>query len=391
MNYPESLLQWIWGTLQFDPRSIRTTEGLELQIISPGILNCSDGPDYKHACCRIDGLKWYGSIEIHWKSSDWYRHDHHRNPAYDNVFLHIVIEDNMQVPVQTFHGHKPHTLNLGSYINEPLKTLFKRFDTPGLLPCAPYIGACSSNIFKKQLDKANKAYFEKKVELLMREYPSELPLSKAWYAMVTIGLFDGLGILHNRAPMRQLAEHILYKNRATLFSDNEDSFIKWVDGLAFGKGNSWSRQWHTKSCRPANHPVNRVKQAAGLYFYLSRTTFRDWLSLHNDPAELWKDILRRARYRPGKQRAAVLYTTVLLPAIYILGQLTHSTAKKNWAYNAWRQGGLRIPKSIEKVYKDAGIESDYILYNPGAIYQKKAYCDQRQCNNCEVLKSAVYS
>lgn len=391
MNYPESLLQWIWGSLQFDPRSMYTVEGHKLEIIHPGVLNNSDGPDYKRASCNIDDLEWHGSIEIHWRSNDWYRHGHHRNPDYDNVFLHIVVENNLSGAVETSRGHTPHTLILGSHLNLPLQTLFKRFDNPHILPCAPYLRAHDEEVFLKQLDKANKAYFEKKIESLMAVYPPGLPLSRAWKSMLSIGLFDGLGILHNRAPMRRLARHILYECEAAAYMNEEDKFIQWVYRLAFSKANNWTNEWHTKGCRPPNHPKTRVKQAASFYFQLNNIAFKEWLSQDSNPELLWRNMLNQSMYRPGKQRANVLYTTVFLPAIYILGQLVHSTNKKQWSYDSWRHARLRIPGSIEKVFKESGLLSNSFLYNPGTVYLKKAFCDQRQCNQCEVLKSAVYS
>ena len=64
--------------------------GERIRVIDPGLLNKDSGPDFFNAKVKIDGKTWAGNIEIHMKASDWHRHGHSSNPAYDNVILHVV-------------------------------------------------------------------------------------------------------------------------------------------------------------------------------------------------------------------------------------------------------------------------------------------------------------
>lgn len=64
--------------------------GERVQVIDPGTLNRNSGPDFFNAKIKVGSNVWAGNIEIHMRASDWHRHCHDGNPAYDNVILHVV-------------------------------------------------------------------------------------------------------------------------------------------------------------------------------------------------------------------------------------------------------------------------------------------------------------
>lgn len=71
-----------------------TKSGKSIQIISPGIINVTEGPDYLDFSFMINGKIIVGDAEFHRKSSEWYQHKHNEDKNYENVILHIVFEDN---------------------------------------------------------------------------------------------------------------------------------------------------------------------------------------------------------------------------------------------------------------------------------------------------------
>jgi hypothetical protein len=88
--------------------------GSPVEICQPGIWNkAGSGPDFQLAKIRFDGLTWFGSVEFHLKSSDWYKHQHHTDQAYENVILHVVYEYDQ--PVYSNDCLLP-TLELKSYL-----------------------------------------------------------------------------------------------------------------------------------------------------------------------------------------------------------------------------------------------------------------------------------
>ena len=42
-------------------------------------------------------MLWFGDVEIHLKSSEWYAHRHHEDEYYDAVILHVVYEEDVEV------------------------------------------------------------------------------------------------------------------------------------------------------------------------------------------------------------------------------------------------------------------------------------------------------
>ena len=87
---PEILLHYIWQKRIWSGFPQLTTDGKPIEVISVGQYNIHAGPDFSHAHIRIDGQDWVGNIEIHVHASDWYKHRHHTDAAYNTTILHVV-------------------------------------------------------------------------------------------------------------------------------------------------------------------------------------------------------------------------------------------------------------------------------------------------------------
>ena len=89
----ERLMQYIWQHRLWIQHNLSTVDGRRVRILDPGRLNTDSGPDFFNAKIAIDGHTWAGDVEIHVRASDWHRHGHDGDRAYDSVILHVVDRD----------------------------------------------------------------------------------------------------------------------------------------------------------------------------------------------------------------------------------------------------------------------------------------------------------
>lgn len=99
----ELIYQYLWRYRLLD-NPLALNDGTQVEVISPGILNRDAGPDFFNARLRFGPVEEAGNVEVHVRASDWYRHGHDHDPAYDSVALHVVGVDDRQVT--SCHGRK---------------------------------------------------------------------------------------------------------------------------------------------------------------------------------------------------------------------------------------------------------------------------------------------
>lgn len=92
----EEFLAFIWKYKLFEQDGLLWGNE-KIEILAPGIQNTDAGPDFLDARVRIGATLWAGTVEIHVRSSDWYRHGHDRNAAFGNVVLHVVYQNDCDV------------------------------------------------------------------------------------------------------------------------------------------------------------------------------------------------------------------------------------------------------------------------------------------------------
>lgn len=126
----EKLLHYAWKCRILPLRQLFTTDGQEVEIIDPGMSNPNAGPDFFNAKIRIGETMWVGNVEIHIRASDWYRHGHQDDKAYDNVILHVVGEADMDVEMSNGKTPPQMELPLPESLKQDYQTLLTTMDYP---------------------------------------------------------------------------------------------------------------------------------------------------------------------------------------------------------------------------------------------------------------------
>ncbi len=76
------------------PVEMSTRDGRRVRILFPGLANTGAGPDYLGAHIAFAGESpRRGDVELHLRATSWEGHGHHRNAGYNDVILHVVLED----------------------------------------------------------------------------------------------------------------------------------------------------------------------------------------------------------------------------------------------------------------------------------------------------------
>ncbi len=295
---PERLLQTVWHHQRLQRDQLQTVDGRAVRVLHPGFWNHEAGPDFRGAVIQIGQEEARsGDIEIDWERQNWQAHQHHCNPAFANVILHVVWSDGPGA------SNPLPTLALEKFVDTPLNEMqsWAGSAVAAVWPEALQ-GACSAplgQLTREQsgglLQQAALVRFQRKALAL------EIRARQAgWEQALWEGLFRALGYKQNVWPMQRVAEllprlsdagHSLLDWQARLFGVSgflEASHEKsrhhehlqtlwdhwWRERENFQEVVLPKTLWRLNGLRPANQPQRRLALAA------------HWLAWKNFPARL---------------------------------------------------------------------------------------------------------
>lgn len=208
----ERLVCCLWYTQTY-LRNLQTVDGRSVTVLSPGIWNLTEGPDFTRAALELDGGETLtGDIEIHIRSSDWQRHLHHRQPRYDGVVAHVCMWHDLQDPfVFTSAGKAIPQVELATHLTRPLARVVGRIETDdfpynrkaGFGKCAELLASLTKGQIRTLLCIAGEwRILEKSARYAewMREATPEEVLYR--------GFMEALGYPSNKSAFFTLAERV---------------------------------------------------------------------------------------------------------------------------------------------------------------------------------------
>ena len=285
---PERLLQAIWRHQRLQRDRLQTADGRSVRVLHPGFVSVEGGPDFRGAVIQIgDAAPCSGDVEIDLRAAGWHAHGHDRNPAFQNVLLHVVWDDARPMP------DAPPALTLSHSLDAPIAELglWLENDPPRVLP-ENLRGQCC--VALRELDETRQGRILGAAARVRFHAKAEQFRSRArhagWEQALWEGLFRALGYKHNLWPMQHLAElrprwrrgaEPAFALQARLLGlsgllpeelpraqKSADSYLRrvwdcwWRERDEFGDCILPRAVWKFHGLRPANHPQRRLALAA---------------------------------------------------------------------------------------------------------------------------------
>ena len=414
----EDLLHFVWRTKRFDLSDLKTTEGEEIQIQSFGEHNTHAGPDFFNAKIKIGETLWAGNVEMHLKSSDWNKHNHSEDRAYDNVILHVVLEEDE--PIFRESGERIPALELKKRISEKLsKTYLKLLHNEYWIPCQHHFFEVSEMKRNIWLDRLLVERLESKTDIIHQRLEQN---KQHWEETFYQFLARNFGVKVNNDAFEQLARATplihLSKHKNDLFQ---------IEAMLFGQAGMLEENfkddypnrlkkeyhflkkkyklepidkvnWKFMRLRPANFPTIRIAQFAQLIFQ-SAHLFSKILEAENvealeklfqiEPSDYWKTHYtfdNESEEKPkklGKTAIHLFIINTIAPFLFVYGRQKAETAFQDKAL-ALLESLKPEKNSIIDGWKNLGVKPESAAQTQALLQLKNEYCNQKRCLECSV-------
>lgn len=414
----ERLMQYVWQHRLLVQTDLVTVDGRKVAIIDPGRLNTDAGPDFFNAKVRIGDHLWVGDVEIHVRASDWHRHNHDGDRAYDSVVLHVVDRDDTKVCRTNGEVIPQLQMRCSPDFHLRYHELVDRADID--LPCAVEIPSVEAIHVADWLTAlAYERVYSKTdhIDELLKFYAGD------WEQTCYVILARALGFSTNSEPMERLAMslplHFLRKH--------SDSPLA-IEALLFGQGGFLEKVpdcdpyvtelvrehrffahkfslkslqplgWKMARMRPHNFPHRRIALLARLvtsdFRLVNRivkgTTVEELREIFNQPLTgYWTS---HFTFGPGSERCYeslsrssvdILLINVAIPIMVAYGTRHGDDALPERAVSLLQE----IPaesNSIVSLFVRAGLPCRDAFTSQALIHLRRKYCEARKCLYCRL-------
>lgn len=409
----ERLLQFIWQFQYFNKTGLTTSSGEDLLIIYPGQLNTNQGPDFINAKISIDNTVWAGSIELHIKTSEWYRHQHTKDENYKNVILHVVWENDRQET-----GSIP-CLELKTRI---AKLLLKRYEelmgSSTFVPCAESILNVKEIIWKGWKERLLAERLIRKAALIenyLRENNYHWEETFWWLLARNFGMkvnadaFEAIArsisvklLAKSKNSIHQL-EALLTGQAGLLDNDFEEEYPKLLK-----REYKFLVQKHDLKpisiplfflrMRPGNFPTIRLAQLAMLV-HTSAHLFsrikeassvkevREWFDITAN--DYWHyhyrfgELSSYKKKKPGSNMIDSIIINTVVPVLFAYGNHKNEKQYTEKALK-WLEDIPAEKNTITSGFSALKISNKKAWDSQALIELKNEYCNKKRCLDCSV-------
>jgi hypothetical protein len=409
----EKLLQFIWQFGYFNQHDLQTTDGEKITILSPGTLNKNGGPDFSAAKIKLGETTFFGSVELHLRTSDWEKHQHTGDRQYGNVILHVVFQHDKILP------HAIPVLALEPRISTLLLDRYFSFmNAEKFIPCHPAYASVKEIVWSSWKERLL-------VERLTRKAVSVLELLQQsnghweetlwWLLARNFGgkvNGDAFEAIARSLPVNVLAKHktSIHQLEALLFGQAGLLTYEFADDYPqllqreyayLQKKLSLKRpvlQLQFLRMRPQNFPTIRLAQLAG-FLHQSSHLFSKIVEAGNVESlrkefdvtanDYWHyhytfqqpSVFRKKAF--GNDSIDNLFINTVIPVLFAYG-LFHQDDNIREKAVRWLEQIRSEKNSITKEFAAAGISLVTAFDSQALIELRNQYCSPKRCLECAV-------
>jgi hypothetical protein len=447
-NLVESQVIKIWQHLLLDRNELTTEGGESIKIIYPGRINDDRGADFRDAVITTSQGLIKGDIEVHVKSSGWRTHQHHHDPAYNRVILHVVMWRDSEAVTTLENGKCAPILVLDKYIRSPISQWSNRvyYPTTSGMPGFNSVERMIAGAMVEFLDSAGEERFLAKATKFQADL-AQLGASQCLYQ----GIMGALGYSKNKLPFVEVARRLPLQTLESVtqvkMSDEEclarqQALLLGTAGLLPSQRRHWHQKgeldgewidklerlwasfyhtdamspnaWHLFKVRPNNFPVRRLVAMSYLIVrYRQLGIFNGIVNtvkeaLSQSPSRLEKGLVViasgywtshfdfgsgnkiKSPTLLGSSRAADIAVNVLLPFMVAWGRLTSQPKIESKAFDLYHQYPKLVVNSIERHMTNQLKLSSSLVNSAqrqqGLIHIYNTLCTQGRCSACPLTQ-----
>jgi hypothetical protein len=402
----EELLHYIWQSKRLHGNVLQTISGESIEIDHPGIYNKDAGPDFFNARIKIGNTTWAGNIEIHTQSSDWDKHLHHRDPAYDNVILHVVyLHDKV---IANKNKEIIPTLELKTLL-PPF--LLKRYQllqkNESFIPCEQIMKLPEAFSLQSWLTRLLTERLEEKTSRLETILRS---CNNSWEDAFYIFTARYFGMKTNSEPFEWLARNIplrvlgkhknnLHQIKALLFGVAgfaghpkfpQYNYLAQEADFLIGKyalKTIPAQSWKFAKTRPQNFPDVRIEQFAQLIYHASHLFSK--VMEASDLKSLEKLYHFKSEGSMSTSSIHLLLINSVLPALFLYGKLTGNPDLCERALSFIEK--LPAEKNaVTRYWKSKDISVNTAFESQALLQLNNAYCTNFKCLQCTIGHSSLW-
>ena len=411
-------MQYVWKHRLWRSEDMVTNTGKKVRVVDPGLLNTDAGPDFFNAKIEIDGHMWVGNVEMHYRATDWKRHRHDSDKAYDSVILHVVAKDD--APVRRTNGEliPQLVLEVSPQFNADYASLVGATIE---VPCATKIKQVPHLTIVEWVEGLAFERLHGKVERIHQLLNS---FNGSWedVCYVTLARNFGFGInndaferLARRTPLRLLGKHSdsVLQIEALLFGQagmldaqkpGMDSYYNQLCTEYAFLSNKFQltpmekESWKLFRIRPQNFPYRRIAMLAqfieGGFRMMNRiletegekemrALFEVELSGYWTKHYTFGKPNERATATLSRSSIDIILINTVAPLLYAYGELTGNYEMTDKAIKLLED--LRAESnSIVAHFVAYSIDCPDALTSQALVQLKREYCGARKCIYCKI-------